>query len=221
MDDPLLSDATTLGWALRQYGSCLAHEEDCGETANPYRACCPGGSYCPRAYNIACCPSSLNCTDALQARPACANATWDLYYNGGYFCCERGTRGYATSFESNGCGEPEYELADSETLLSMIVAGTKTYSSSSSTNSGAIAGGVLGGVAGLAIIVAVIWFIVRMRRRNHQEFEMTTPIREITKKEYPPTLRLQSPATDGGAYRTEVVGGVYQGVAELPGHDGR
>ncbi|KAL5337934.1 hypothetical protein BJX70DRAFT_399202 [Aspergillus crustosus] len=122
------SEASTLGWALRQNGSCLTQEEDCGPTVEPYRVCCPAGSYCPRAYNIVCCPSSLNCTDALQARPVCANSTWDLYYNGGYFCCEHGTKGYATSVESNGCGEPEYELADSETQLSIISAGTVSTS---------------------------------------------------------------------------------------------
>ncbi|KAL4877052.1 hypothetical protein BJY04DRAFT_222375 [Aspergillus karnatakaensis] len=119
----LLSEASTLGWALRHNGSCLSHEQDCGPTANPYRACCPGGSYCPAAYNIACCPSRLNCTDALQARPACANTTWDLYYNGGYFCCGQGTRGYATSFDTNGCGEQGYRLKDTETLLAIIATG--------------------------------------------------------------------------------------------------
>ncbi|KAL4968814.1 uncharacterized protein BDV14DRAFT_166791 [Aspergillus stella-maris] len=118
-----VSEVSTLGWALRHNGTCLKQEEDCGATANPYRGCCPSGSYCPRAYNIACCPSSLNCTEALQAKPACANRTWDLYYNGGYFCCEQGTKGYATSFDSNGCGEPGYELADSETPLSIISSG--------------------------------------------------------------------------------------------------
>ncbi|KAL3483534.1 hypothetical protein BJX62DRAFT_244786 [Aspergillus germanicus] len=96
----LTPEATTLGWALRQNGTCLAHEEVCCETVAPYRVCCPGASYCPRAYNIACCPSSLNCTEALQAHPVCANSTWDLYYNGGYFCCEHGTRGYASSLVS-------------------------------------------------------------------------------------------------------------------------
>ncbi|KAL3473529.1 hypothetical protein BJX99DRAFT_261317 [Aspergillus californicus] len=198
------SDATTLGWALRHNGSCLQQEEYCGATRNPYRACCPGGSYCPRAYNVACCPSSLNCTEALQARPVCANQTWDLYYNGGYFCCEQGTRGYATSFNSNGCGEQGYELVDSETLLSIIVTGTTSTptpaptgfpqleTESSKINVGAITGGVVGGVAGAALIVAMIWFLFFRTRRRKQQPEGVITHPEDPKKEYPAHYTAQS-----------------------------
>ncbi|KAL2784935.1 hypothetical protein BJX66DRAFT_315858 [Aspergillus keveii] len=38
-------------------------------------------------------------------------------------------------------------------------------SSSSSTNTGAIAGGVVGGVAGAALILALVWFLMRRRRK--------------------------------------------------------
>ncbi|KAL4864754.1 WD40-repeat-containing domain protein [Aspergillus spectabilis] len=102
-----MSDASTFGWALRQNGSCLDTEEDCGVTVEPYRVCCPGGSYCPNALNVACCPSESNCTEALEARPHCANSTWDLYINGGYFCCEQGTTGYAKDGGSDGCGSDD------------------------------------------------------------------------------------------------------------------
>ncbi|OJJ04443.1 hypothetical protein ASPVEDRAFT_136159 [Aspergillus versicolor CBS 583.65] len=80
--------ATNFGWALRKNGSCLASEVDCGETVAPYRVCCPNGSFCPHANNVACCPSKSYCTDALNGQPRCANSTWDLFINGGYFCCE-------------------------------------------------------------------------------------------------------------------------------------
>ncbi|KAL2857741.1 hypothetical protein BJY01DRAFT_242163 [Aspergillus pseudoustus] len=241
-----MSDASTLGWALRQNGSCLAHEEDCGETVDPYRVCCPGGSYCPRAYNIVCCPSSLNCTEALQARPVCANQTWDLYYNGGYFCCEHGTKGYATSVDSNGCGEPEYELADSEMALSVIALGTKTSRSqtastptptSTSTESetetelpesetgssspGTIAGAVIGGVAGVALIVAVIWLLFRVRRQRQQLERMAIPAPEIPQKEYPADLQVESIAASNGHRPIELSGGNHQGAAELPGNYAR
>ena len=124
MPDSDTSDASPFGWALRVNGSCLDVEEDCGMTIEPYRVCCPGGSYCPHAYNVACCPSGSNCTEALEAKPHCANETWDLYINGGYFCCEHGTIGYATDTDSNGCGDADYELQVGESALPIIQTGT-------------------------------------------------------------------------------------------------
>ncbi|KAL2863953.1 putative cell wall anchored protein [Aspergillus lucknowensis] len=48
---------------------------------------------------------------------------------------------------------------------------------SKSTNTGAIAGGVVGGIAGVAILLAVIWFIIRSRRRKAlQRPEAASPI---------------------------------------------
>lgn len=114
--------ATNFGWALRKNGSCLASEIDCGETVAPYRVCCPNGSFCPQAKNVACCPSKEYCTDALNGQPHCANSTWDLYINGGYFCCEQGTIAYAKDGGSNGCGKPGYKLQVGETPLSLISA---------------------------------------------------------------------------------------------------
>ncbi|KAL2850290.1 hypothetical protein BJY01DRAFT_209982 [Aspergillus pseudoustus] len=64
--------ATNFGWVLRKNGSCLPSEVDCGETVVPYRVCCPHGSFCPHARNVACCPSKEFCTDTLNGQPHCA-----------------------------------------------------------------------------------------------------------------------------------------------------
>ncbi|KAL4904745.1 hypothetical protein BDW74DRAFT_154510 [Aspergillus multicolor] len=44
-----------------------------------------------------------------------------------------------------------------------------TTGTSSSTNTGAIAGGVVGGVAGLAAILALVWFLLRRRKKHLQQ----------------------------------------------------
>jgi hypothetical protein len=55
--------------------------------------------------------------------PKCANETWDLYDNNGYFCCLQDTTGYSTPEDSDGCASPGYPFAEDETLLSKISAG--------------------------------------------------------------------------------------------------
>ncbi|KAH7304076.1 hypothetical protein B0I35DRAFT_484748 [Stachybotrys elegans] len=181
------------GFALRKNGSCEEQEVDCGRTVQPYRACCPELSFCPASYNVDCCPDRSNCTVALLEEPKCANSTWDLYDNGGYFCCLPGLRGYATTQNSNGCAPAGYQFSEGETLLALISAGqdpsvsttsppetssTATSTSpaatstepppeepSSSNNTGAIAGGVVGGVAVLAIAGVAAWFLLKRKRR--------------------------------------------------------
>ncbi|KAH8820619.1 hypothetical protein F5884DRAFT_56767 [Xylogone sp. PMI_703] len=191
----LVSDT---GFAIRRNGSCLNSEVDCGVTVAPFRACCPHGAYCPHQYNVACCPSPKNCTTNLVQNPHCANRTWTLYDNDGFFCCEPGTIGYAASLTgSDGCANPGKPPKGAE-LLPVISAGempgtstsksktmTKTAPSTKSTtptstpsiapqpsgshsNAGAIAGGVVGGVAGIALIFAAIWFFYRKRSKTQK-----------------------------------------------------
>jgi hypothetical protein len=107
--------STQPGFAIRRNGTCISgHETDCGVTEPPFRGCCPLGFECPTQYNIACCPSGQNCTESLLSAPEqkCANSTWDLYDNGGYFCCEHGLEGFnETTTFSNVCAEPEASLS--------------------------------------------------------------------------------------------------------------
>ena len=76
-----------------------------------------------RANRYQCCPSSKNCTAEIVAKPRCANETWDLFDNGGYFCCERGLIGYATTRNSDGCASPGHTFEEGEEVLPVIRAG--------------------------------------------------------------------------------------------------
>lgn len=118
---------TEEGFAIRRNGSCLAGiEVDCGVTVSPFRGCCPSGLACPHAYNIACCTPGSNCTDTLLAapQPRCANGTWDLFDNGGYFCCEHGFPGFSRALGgSNGCAGPGALFKNGDVSLPTVRAG--------------------------------------------------------------------------------------------------
>jgi hypothetical protein len=132
------------GFALRMNGSCQTSEVDCGATVAPYRACCPSGSFCPSQYNVdasqtlslqdmdadsaQCCPTSANCTNTLLQNPQCANQTWGLYDNGGYFCCQKGVAGYAATTDSDGCASPGYIFRSGEILLEIVSTGQGIFS---------------------------------------------------------------------------------------------
>ena len=117
------------GFALRRNGSCLAEQVDCGPTADTYHACCPSGSSCPRQFNVNCCPTSDNCTQTLVAKPGCANPTWDLYDNNGFFCCAQGKMGYKTPSNTDGCADLDYKLQRGEALLRIVKPGSGESSS--------------------------------------------------------------------------------------------
>jgi hypothetical protein len=114
--------STTPGFAIRRNNTCYADVEvDCGVTRAPFHGCCPRGLVCPSQYNIACCPLGNNCTETLVAapKPVCANATWDLYDNGGYFCCEHGLNALNRA-GSNVCASPGAVLQQGDETLGVV-----------------------------------------------------------------------------------------------------
>jgi hypothetical protein len=70
-----------------------------------------------------CCPTSANCTGILLQNPQCANQSWNLYDNSGYFCCEKGLIGYASTTDSDGCASPGYAFQSGEVVLAIISTG--------------------------------------------------------------------------------------------------
>ena len=118
-------DTIDQGWAIRRAGDCLAGiEVDCGQTAKPFRGCCPSGYACPHQDNIACCPPGKNCTSALVAaeKPRCANATWDLFDNDGYFCCERKHQAFNRS-GTNACVDAGETVRPGDKVLIVVSMG--------------------------------------------------------------------------------------------------
>lgn len=109
------------GFAIRRNGTCLAGIETiCGATSNGMVGCCPNGLSCPEAYNIDCCPNGKNCTMTIVQTPRCSNSSWDLFDNGGYFCCEHGLAAY-NNRGTNICASPG--SSPSGVLLALIKAG--------------------------------------------------------------------------------------------------
>jgi hypothetical protein len=113
------------GFAIRRNGSCLRDVEDfCDKTADPFVACCPNSLICPLGQtNYDCCPLGSDCADPrlTPSKPLCANATWDLFDNEGYFCCEKGLKAY-NSNGTNGCSRAE-EVPEGVQLLSLLTTG--------------------------------------------------------------------------------------------------
>ncbi|KAI0466445.1 hypothetical protein F4859DRAFT_519098 [Xylaria cf. heliscus] len=130
------------GWAIRRNSSCLVTQEvDCGETANGFRGCCPSSTTCPHQYNLACCEANTNCTTALVETPSCANSSWIMFDNNGYFCCEDGQVGYNLG-NTDGCSRSGKALVanaqplavENQTFSSTSTSSTSASSTSTSTS---------------------------------------------------------------------------------------
>lgn len=62
-----------------------------------------------------------DCTDALNLSPRCADPTWTMCNNTGYFCCEPGHQCYSTgNGGTDGCGDPGYKLKPGEYTVSTV-----------------------------------------------------------------------------------------------------
>ncbi|KAI2624796.1 hypothetical protein GGS21DRAFT_318102 [Xylaria nigripes] len=184
--------STAPGWAIRRSGSCLLPEEnDCGQTVAPYRACCPSSTTCINQYNTICCPSNTNCTAEFVKTPLCADRSWIMFNNNGYFCCLNGQVGFNLG-GSDGCSPSGIDLPDNAKPLAVISqasSSTSTSTSSTSTSSstpspppastptaistsstsvsgGTITGAVIGGIAGIIIIAGILWFFMRKKKSS-------------------------------------------------------
>jgi hypothetical protein len=107
-------------------------EVDCGTTGNDgFHGCCPSSLVCdPKAPNRICCPpGDDSCTEkalAAKPQPPCANGTWDLFDNGGYYCCEHGVQAYNRS-NTNWCGKPTRLVSGKVVTLSLLREGVGMY----------------------------------------------------------------------------------------------
>ncbi|QMW37780.1 hypothetical protein G4B11_001016 [Aspergillus flavus] len=236
----------TTGFAVRKNGSCLRTETDCGETVGGFRGCCPGGTFCPHAYNIDCCPAGKNCTESLVQEPRCANATWDLYDNGGYFCCPHDTIGFALAGQYDGCAGTGYSFGDQDTRLEVISSGTGTFfvhtsyyvsvyymwmlgstsatttsaaatqTSSPSSSSGVDKGAVAGGVIGGVAGVALIAAFVWLFMRRRSRPQPAALQDGNTPIHDYKYVSSQPVEVDGQEYRYELESRPNAPVHELP-----
>ncbi|KAL2862631.1 uncharacterized protein BJX67DRAFT_365913 [Aspergillus lucknowensis] len=104
---------------------------------------------------------------------------------------------------------------------------TTSSDSSSSTNTGAIAGGVVGGVVGAALIVAVIWFLLRRRRKNAVAAPLPAagtytgtgnPYKDPVKEQFAPRAELENRAVPAELPGTQNADGLaHELPAQLPG----
>ncbi|KAE9364224.1 hypothetical protein N431DRAFT_496815 [Stipitochalara longipes BDJ] len=200
---------STSGFALRINGTCPVTDVDCGPTESPYRACCPADSFCPSEYNIECCPTSANCTEILLQNPQCANQSWNLYDNSGYFCYSFQSGEVLLPIISTGLAISKTTTSPSTSTSSTNTPSPTQSPASKKSNTGPIVGGVVGGIVVLAVAIAAIWFLLRrMRRKGSKKVEDHATHDELTEMQHTKDKGCKNPS--------ELVS--QHGVSELAEH---
>ncbi|KAL2821215.1 hypothetical protein BJX63DRAFT_259664 [Aspergillus granulosus] len=130
------------GYAVRRNETCVntLNEVDCANPWGEWHNCCPENTVCGEGG--VCCPTDSGCSAPIELDPHCANnATWDLYWLDGYFCCDSNTNGFSFSglvyngSQTTGVGCAEgYPSGDDTEVLVPEAYGNETNTDSSSTS---------------------------------------------------------------------------------------
>ncbi|KAE8340774.1 hypothetical protein BDV24DRAFT_163993 [Aspergillus arachidicola] len=113
------------GFSFRRNGSHLSTKTDCGQTWQPFHACCPNGNHCPTQNNVNCYSSDADCGDLFQQQPHCANSIGNLLKANSYFCCPPETVGFSRKQNGSvGCAESVEDVGEEYNLLATIYTGS-------------------------------------------------------------------------------------------------
>ncbi|KAE8395655.1 hypothetical protein BDV23DRAFT_168783 [Aspergillus alliaceus] len=167
-------------YSLHVKGPCPASTKQCRATWDGFVACCPSASTCRVSddnNNPICCRDEADCRYVLVKSPHCANANWTMYSHQRFFCWSSRTilnpvpqTLASTTFVYSPTATSALTLT-----VSMIpapapriseISTADSSSNPSGSHAGVIAGGVVGGVAGGALVVGLIWYLLRCRRQK-------------------------------------------------------
>lgn len=164
------------GFAARRPNGCFGNENP-HTTWGRYSACCPDKMSPTQDKedndNWYCSGPHASDGDVPQV---CSNSTWNLYYNTAFFCCDQNMEAYLAKTKNSdsldatfGCDSRDYVNQLRSNHSDWTIDSVDPYTPpkrNRGLNKGAIAGGVVGGVCGAIIILGLIWFLLRHRRRS-------------------------------------------------------